>query len=141
MSDKKLTDTEEVTLWQQARQRLAVKKLKSAFSPKMVDRLRAQLPKKQENETIGDLIRRASKQTQASGEIIPFAPKQIRRYKPLAEFVRLAADTSESEIPLPDPKSALESPDGRFRLRVIAKTDGIEILVQALGFAADQFAK
>jgi len=140
VSDRKLTNDEEAALWRLARRQLEIEKLEPAVSSELADRLRAQLPARRENETLGDLIRRASANTRSTAEVKSFKPKSTRRYKPLAEFVRLAADTGETELPLPDPASELESADGRFRLRVMATDDGIDIYIQALGFAADEFA-
>lgn len=137
---KKLTTEEEVALWLHARQRLMLIQLKPRVSSDLVARVRAQLPPRQENETIGDLIRRASSNTQSTAEVKAFKPKPIKQFEPLAEFVRFAADTHEAEMPLPDAESALESVDGRFRLRITAIGDRIDIFIQALGFTADEFA-
>ena len=140
MPSKKLTGEEETALWQLARRRLGLKTLRPKVSAKLVDRLRAQLPTQQKDETIGDLIRRASSKARSTANVTPFNPKPSKQFKPLAEFVRLAADTGDTEIPLPAPESALESVDGRFRLRVTTLNGRIDIFIQALGFAADEFA-
>ncbi len=140
MSDEKLTDQEEIVLWRRARDFLMEKKLKSTVSSRLVGRLRAQLPAKEKDETIGELIRRSSARASGSGEVVAFKPKPKRLFKPLTEFVRLAADTSDAEIPLPGPESPLESADGRFRLSITVENQSIDIFIQALGFAADEFA-
>ena len=138
MPDKKLTNEEQAALWRLARQRLELKKFTPTVSSELVDRLRTQLPAQQKDETLGDLIRRAS--TRTTAEIKPFKPKPAKRYTPLTEFLRLAADSHNPEMPLPLPENILESADGQFRLRVSLVNDRIEIFIQALGFAADQFA-
>ena len=69
MPDRKLTNEEEAALWRLARRQLRMKKLEPAVSPELVDRLRAQLPARKENETLGDLIRRASTNTRATAEV------------------------------------------------------------------------
>ncbi len=140
MPSKKLTSEEESALWQLARQRLALKQLKPTVSSELVTRFRAQLPARQEDDTLEALIRRASSNSQSTAEIKTFKPKPTKQFKPLAEFMRFAADTHEDEIPLPDAESVLESVDGRFRLRITAINDHIDIFIQALGFAADEFA-
>jgi hypothetical protein len=138
--DKRLTSEDEAALWQLARRLLALKKLKPSVSSDLADRLRTQLPARQKGETLGDLIRRASARDQPTAQIKPFRTKPVKRFKPLAEFVRLAADTHDAEMPLPEPDSALESADGRFRLQVTATGDHIDISIQVLGFAADELA-
>ncbi len=140
MPDKKLTNEEQAALWQLARQRLESKKLKPTISSELVDRLHTQLPTQQKDETLGDLIRRSSTSTRPTAEIKQFKPKPSKRFKPVAEFIRLAADSHDTEMPLPHPESVLESENGQFRLRVTVINGRIEILIQALGFAADQFA-
>lgn len=140
MPDKKLTSEQQAALWLLARQRLELKNLKPAISSEFADRLRTQLPVQQKDETLGNLIRRASTHTRPTAEVRPFKPKSSKRYKPVAEFMRLAADSHDTEMPLPDPENVLESADSQFRLRVTVINGRIEILIQALGFAADQFA-
>jgi hypothetical protein len=59
---------------------------------------------------------------------------------PLINIIRLAAD-SDDTLPLPDPERPfLESDDGRFRLGVRARGTLVEITLEALGFAAEEFA-
>ena len=140
MTDKNLSKEEEASLWEQAGQRLSAVVSKPPPTPKLVDRLLAQLPVKRDGETIADLIRRSSAESQSGSKIRSLSPKPTKRFKALTEFVRLAADTSGPEIPLPDPACDLESPDGRFRLNISADNGKIHITVQALGFSADQFA-
>ncbi len=143
MSDKpiSLTPAEEEALWEQARLCLSLTQTKPAISTALVDRLHAQLPPKQQDENMGDWLRRASTGTvDTTADVLPFRPSSSssRRLTPLSEFVRLAADSSGSELSLPD--SALESSDGRFRLRVLADSSGVTVFIEALGLAADQFA-
>lgn len=143
MGDKKLCKEEEAMLWEQAGRRLSAVASKPQVTSRLVDRLFGQLPNKRDNETIGDLIRRASAESHVSqpgSNIRTLSPRSSKRFKPLSEFVRLAADTSGPGIPLPDPDCDLESPDGRFRLKISADRGKIHITVQALGFAADEFA-
>jgi hypothetical protein len=140
MPDKKLTSEEQAALWQLARQGLESKNLKPAISSELANRLCTQLPVQQKDETLGNLIRRASTRTRSMAEVKQFKPKPSKRFKPVAEFMRLAADSHDTEMPLPDPESVLESADSQFRLRVTAINGRIEILIQVLGFAADQFA-
>lgn len=141
MSNKPLSLTlrEEKALWEQARHCLAFQQTKPAVATNLVNRLQAQLPTKQQGETMGDWLHRASTATtDTRADVLPFRPKSSRRLIPLTEFVRLAADSSGSEPELPS--GALESSDGRFRLRVLADTSGVTIFIEALGLATDQFA-
>lgn len=140
MTDKKLSKEQEATLWEHAGRRLSAAVSKPSITPKLVDRLLGQLPAKRDDETIGDLIRRSCAESQSGSKIRSLSSKPAKRFKPLSEFVRLAADTSGPEIPLPDPNCALESRDGRFRLNITADNGKIHMTVQAIGFSADQFA-
>ncbi len=134
----KLISEEQTALWRLARQRLELKQLTPTVSSDLVDRFRTQLPTQLKDETLGDLIRRSS--TQSKVEIKPFKPKATKQFKPLTEFIRLAADSHDTDMPLPYPESELESADGQFRLKVTESNSLVNIVIQALGFAADQFA-
>lgn len=136
-----LTLNEEKALWEQARRCLMLRQTKPTVSADLADRLQAQLPARQQDEGIGDWVRRASTSTtNANTNVLPFRPKASRRLTPLTEFVRLAADSSGSTLSLPS--GALESSDDRFRLRVLADSESsdVTIFIEALGLAADQFA-
>ena len=128
MTRHNLTDTEELLLWQETKNYLKLLETGPPASLEEVDSLLAVLPKRQPGESFRQWL------TRGKG-----AKQWI--FKPITEIIRLAADTSESEFPLPDPGRALESTDGQFRLTIVVpETDKITIKVEALGFAADKFA-
>ena len=128
MTKPKLTDTEELSLWQETKNHLKLLQAELPASLAEVDSLLAVLPKRQPGESFRQWLARGK------------GAKQWI-FKPITEIIRLAADTSESEFPLPDPGRALESKDGQFRLTIVVHgTSKITLKVETLGFAADKFA-
>jgi hypothetical protein len=128
MTKHNLTNTEELLLWQEVKTDLKQLQAEPPASIEDVDELLALLPKRQANESFRQWLERSH--------------TQLWEFEPLTEIIRLAADTSNSEFPLPDPGRALESQDGQFRLYISAPKPGkIVLKIEALGFAADQFAQ
>jgi hypothetical protein len=141
MPDQTLSDTEALVLWREAERRLRLVDVEPPLSMTTVDSLLDILGPRRSNESLGDWLQRghapATTIERPSAEIIPFNPRR-QRFTPVAEIVRLAADTSGPGIPLPTRE--LETADGRFRLRVTLEGDQVVLTVQALGLASDEFA-
>lgn len=142
MTDRKLSDAEAAELWRQAEQRLRLVDREPPVAMSQVDALLKVLGPRGRDQSLGDWLMRARTPQAApverpSAEIIPFSPRR-QRFTPVAEIVRLAADSAGSEIALPTRE--LETADGRFRLKVTSEGDQILIEIQALGLAADEFA-
>ena len=141
MPDQTLSDSEALVLWREAERRLRLVDVEPPLSMTTVDSLLDILGPRRSNESLGDWLQRghapATTIERPSAEIIPFNPRR-QRFTPVAEIVRLAADTSGPEIPLPTRE--LETADGRFRLRVTLEGDQVVLTVQALGLASDDFA-
>ncbi len=142
MSHRSLTDTEALALWRRAAHQLALVDVEPPVSMAEVDQLLQVLGSRQRDESIISWLKRGHTErpataSQGSAEIIQFNPRR-QRFTPVAEFVRLAADTAGAEIPLPS--RALETDDGRFRLEVVKAGDELVISIQALGHASDLFA-
>lgn len=141
MPDQTLSDSEALVLWREAERRLRLVDVEPPLSMTTVDSLLDILGPRRSNESLGDWLQRghapATTIERPSAEIIPFNPRR-QRFTPVAEIVRLAADTSGPEIPLP--ARELETADGRFRLRVTLEGDQVVLTVQALGLASDDFA-
>lgn len=142
MPNQTLSDAEALTLWREAERRLRLVDVEPPLSMATVDRLLDTLGPRRSNESLGDWLQRGQAPStttteRPSAEIIPFNPRR-QRFTPVAEIVRLAADTSGPEIPLPTRE--LETADGRFRLRVTLEGDQVVLDVQALGLASDEFA-
>lgn len=102
----------------------------------------AQLPLQRDDETLFDCILRAADEwgraseplnTHSTGTVI------YVNFRPLIAIQRLAAASGEV-APLPDPNRPLESADGRFRLWLSAANGMIQITLEALGFASEEFA-
>lgn len=143
MTYRSLTDAEAVVLWRRAAERLELVDVEPPVSMADVDALLTVLGRRRDDESIMSWLQRGrtsriSATAPASAEIIPFNPRR-QRFTPIAEFVRLAADTSGLEIPLPS--RALETDDGRFRLEVTKDGDELVISIQALGQASDRYAE
>ncbi|HSA80298.1 MAG TPA: hypothetical protein VLE23_05715 [Geminicoccaceae bacterium] len=146
MTDRKLSDAEALHLWRRAEQRLRLLDTDPPIAQDQVDALLQVLGPRRQDESLADwLLRSRTPQAAAidrpSAEIIPFSPKfsaKRQRFTPVAEIVRLAADSAGSEVALPSRE--LETADGRFRLKVSSARDQVLIEIQALGLAADEFA-
>jgi hypothetical protein len=145
MTDQKLSDHEAADLWRRAERRLRLVDREPPVTLGEVDALLQILGPRREQESLGEWLQRArapraEAAPRPSAEIIPFSPRfnaKRQRFTPMAEIVRLAAD-SGGEIALP--ARELETADGRFRLKVTGEGDQVVIEVQALGLAADEFA-
>ena len=145
MTNQKLSDREAEELWRLAEQRLRLIDREPPVALSQVDALLQTLGPRGREESLGDWLQRsrapaAAAAPRPSAEIIPFSPKfspKRQRFTPLAEIVRLAAD-SGGAIALP--ARELETADGRFRLKVTGEGDQVVIEIQALGLAADEFA-
>jgi hypothetical protein len=145
MTDRKLSDAEALALWRRAEQRLRLVDTEPPVRLEQVDALLRVVGPRRPGEALGDWLMR-SQAPQAvverpSAEIIPFSPQfsaKRQRFTPVAEIVRLAADSAGSEVALPSRE--LETADGRFRLKATSAGDQVLIEIQALGLAADEFA-
>jgi hypothetical protein len=145
MTNQKLSDSEAEELWRMAEQRLRLIDREPPVALGQVDALLQTLGPRRSEEALTDWLQRsrapeAEAAPRPSAEIIPFSPKfspKRQRFTPVAEIVRLAAD-SGGEIALPSRE--LETADGRFRLNVTSEGDQVVIEIQALGLAADEFA-
>ena len=144
MTDRKLSDAEALALWRRAEQRLRLVDTEPPVRIEQVDALLRVVGPRRPGEALGDWLMR-SQAPQAvverpSAEIIPFSPQfsaKRQRFTPVAEIVRLAADSAGGEIALPSHE--LETADGRFRLKVTSEGDQVVIEIQTLGHAADEF--
>lgn len=131
-----LTPEQRNRLWRLARQRLQLHRSRPPVSAELADRLRDYLSAGSGQPT--DRLRRALDLGQKQADVRSFVPRSSRVFTPLSEFVRLAADSGDEELPLP--AEALESTDGQFRLSVRRVEAGLELHVEALGFAVDRLA-
>jgi hypothetical protein len=146
MTDRKLSDVEALHLWRRAEQRLRLLDTEPPVALDQVDALLQVLGPRRPGESLGDWLLRsrtpqAAPVDRPSAEIIPFSPQfsaTRQRFTPVAEIVRLAADSAGSEVALPSRE--LETADGRFRLKATSAGDQVLIEIQALGLAADEFA-
>jgi hypothetical protein len=142
----KLSHGEAEELWRMAEHRLRLIDREPPVALSQVDALLQTLGSRRREESLTDWLQRSrAAATEAaprpSAEIIPFSPKfspKRQRFTPVAEIVRLAADSGGREIALPSRE--LETADGRFRLKVTSEADQVVIEIQALGLAADEFA-
>jgi hypothetical protein len=138
MTERKLTDAEARALWREAERRLRLVEAAPPIEMARVDALLGVLgPRRHEDWLQRGQQRAAERVARPSAEIIPFSPRR-QRFVPVAEITRLAAASAGETLDLP--ARELETADGRFRLRVSREGDRVVLAVQALGFAADEFA-
>lgn len=128
--------------WQRAKTRLRLVDTEPPLEMTRVDALAGVLGPRGENEDLRNWLGRARTPVQAttpaaSAEIIPFNPAR-QRFTPVADVVRLAADSGGPGVPLPS--RDVETEDGRFRFRVTTEGDLLRIELQALGLASEEFA-
>jgi hypothetical protein len=101
-----------------------------------IDQLLQVLPERDSGESVGAWLKRRAEPA-ASARIIAF-PGKVRRFQPVSEFYRMAADSGTERYPLPE--TTLESADGRLWLSVNKQGDELELTVQAVGMAIDELA-
>jgi len=118
----------------------------AALPPPLSDReaeeFLAQLPPQRDGETLFECILRAADEWDRAREsVTKDLPDNVIyvNFRPLIAIQRLAADSGEV-APLPDPGRPLESADGRFRLWMTAVNGQIQLTLEALGFASEEFA-
>jgi hypothetical protein len=138
MKKGKMTGAEAVALWREAGRRLRLADVEPPLAIARVDALQAVLGPRRQEESLGEWLRRGGAgAARPSAEII-HVDFGRRRFRPVGEILRLAADTAGPGLELP--ARELETADGRFRLKVTPEGDQVVVAVQALGLASDQFA-
>jgi hypothetical protein len=138
MKKGKMTGAEAVALWREAGRRLRLADVEPPLAIARVDALQAVLGPRRQEESLGEWLRRGGAgAARPSAEII-HVDFGRRRFRPVGEILRLAADTAGLGLELP--ARELETADGRFRLKVTPEGDQVVVAVQALGLASDQFA-
>jgi len=145
MSDQSLSDDERDALWKRAASRLALVDVEPPVSMAEVDAV---------FEVVGARPAGASLTAWLKGNAIveepstsstlstgPTEPGNVtsladyrQRFRPVATFVRLAADSAGPEIGLPS--RPLETDDGQFRLSAKAERGDLRVEIQALGMAS-----
>jgi hypothetical protein len=135
-------DHETAMRWQQAGLALQGIDLEPPVPTAAADVLLARIGRRAENEPLDLWLRRLVRRPVAAppvqqAEIIAFDARR-QRFRPVADFVRLAADSGGPEIALP--AHPLDTEDGRFRLAITEDEGMLTIKIQALGHASDGFA-
>lgn len=129
-----LSDDERDTLWKRASQCLALVDVEPPVSMNDVDAFLQVVGRRRPGQAFEAWL---TAPLQPSAEIVSL-DHYHRHFKPVAEFVRLAADSGGLEVPLPT--HPLETDDGRFRLDVIQQNGELKIDIQALGLASSDWA-
>jgi hypothetical protein len=93
----------------------------------------AGLPPRLPDETLGDWLARAKQPRR--GVVVPF---RRFRFTPLAEIRLKAAAGGVEQYSLPE--QPIETPDQEFRLTVTPAEDGLQIRVETLGSAIEDYA-
>lgn len=135
MVEQRLTEREKARFWLIARRGLYYVDPSPPVTKGSVEQLLAVLPEWLPDESIGSWLKRANN---PPTQVISF-PKRVRRFQTVTEFFRMAADSGSERYPLPE--KTLESADGRFWLTIWKVGDDLELTLQALGMAIDEFAR
>lgn len=134
MTDRKPRDDEERALWREAARRLGNVDVEPPLRLDQIDALGRTLGERPDGQGLHDWLRGRGNAMRA----IPGFDPTTQRLRTVASFVRLAADTAGGRMPLPERE--LETQDGQFRLRAGSEDGRIVLALQALGYAADDFA-
>lgn len=141
MTHRPLSDDERDALWKRASQRLALVDIESPVSMNDVDAFLQAVGPRRPGQTLKAWLHpkstTASSPPQPRAEIISLDHYR-RRFKPVAEFVRLAADSGGVEVPLP--AHPLETDDGSFRLKITEQNGELKVDIQALGLVSSDWA-
>ena len=134
--------SEQAQLWHQASLALQRVDVDAPVPVAAADVLLTRIGRRADDEPLDQWLRRLTRRPAAAApahqaEIISFDARR-QRFRPVADFVRLAADSSGPEIGLP--AHALDTEDGRFRLQISEDEGMLTIKIQALGHASDGFA-
>ncbi|WP_445372338.1 hypothetical protein ACH518_06760 [Methylomonas sp. HW2-6] len=122
----------EKQLWQEVYRRLELIQAETPVSQTTIDSYAETWPDQLADETAEQWFGRARRLAQ----VIPFRPAV---FQPLTEIRRLAADTLESEFPLPS--APLLSQDQQFRLTIQALADDkLQLTLETLGIASHRYA-
>jgi len=122
-------------LWLAAWHHLHAADRRVQVSTAAVEQLLEVLPERGDSETVAAWLLRA--RPVSSARVIAF-PGKVRRFQPVTEFYRMAADSGSERYPLPE--TTLESADGRLWLSVSKQGEELEFTVQAVGMAIDELA-
>lgn len=141
MNDDKMINTER-GFWLIMKQRMAMAESEIPVTRERVQHLQSQLPDREPDENVGNWIRRVSQLSKTGNNTATAEDKHVtkRELQCLAHIVRFAADPGEIAYPLPDPGWIYESEDGRWRLKILAEQDCIQLVFQALSYAVDELA-
>lgn len=91
------------------------------------------LPERKTSESIMDWLKRAPLQNPAC-VVLPF---EKFRFTKLSEIYLKAAATGTEQYPIPE--QAIETPDQCFRLTLKQMGDNLQVLIEALGIAIDDY--
>ena len=144
MSEPTLTDDERDALWRRAASRLALVDVEPPVSITEIDAVFEVVGVRPAGSSLSAWLERGADvdETASSPAIssnVTSLADYRQRFRPVATFVRLAADSAGSEIGLP--ARPLETDDGLFRLTVASEDDVLRITIEALGMASADWSE
>lgn len=137
MTEQPLTTAELKALWRYAANRLSLVDLEPAVSEEKINGVINLVGNRPDSLTISAWLKGEAHAKEAlspdSNKILSLADYKTR-FRPVATFVRLAADSSGTSVGLPS--RSLETSDGQFRLSFNASEQRLCLTLQALGMAS-----
>lgn len=140
MTEHTLSEDERDVLWKRAAGRLALVDVEPPVSMDEVDAVFQSLGARPAGSSLsawlksGAVIDEPSTPSSTTSGNVTSLSDYRQRFRPVATFVRLAADSAGPDIGLPS--RPLETDDGQFRLSATADDDGLHVEIQALGMAS-----
>ena len=150
MSEQFLNDDEREALWKRAASRLALVDVEPPVSMAEVDGVFEIVGARPAGTSLSAWLERGAfieetapssppaSELETSNNVTSLSDYR-QRFRPVATFVRLAADSGDQEIGLPT--RPLETDDGLFRLSATAEDGSLRIEVQALGMASADWSE
>ena len=137
MTEQPLTAAELEALWRYAANRLSLVDLEPAVSEDKINGVVNLVGTRPDGLAISAWLKGKAQDKEAlpsdSNNVLSLADHRTG-FRPVATFVRLAADSAGTDVGLPS--RSLEPSDGQFRLSFNASEQGLCLTLQALGIAS-----
>ena len=142
MTKQPLTVAELEALWRHAANRLRLVDLEPAVSKEEIDGVFDLVGTRPDGLAVSAWLKGEARDK----EVSPPTPDKVvsladyrTRFRPVATFVRLAADSAGADVGMPS--RSLETSDGQFRLSFNTSEQGLCLTLQALGMASADWSR
>ena len=145
MPSHTLTEDERNALWRRAANRLALVDVEPPVSMAEVNAVYDIVGARPISASLsawlarGALAEEPETPSQSGSDNVTSLADFRQRFRPVATFVRLAADSAGPDIGLPS--RPLETDDGQFRLSATAEEGRLRVEIQALGMASSDWSE